>query len=186
MLERLSMPVGSQVALSGPALAVFAAQEVVGLRDVGNAHVCAVIVDLFSGAERDDAKQHDLGETGGVFERARGFRFAFGGVHPVHFVLFVFDAGQLLRRLAVGIVERFGQQAGLHSVGVVEQFAFAADEQSAAAFVQVFVAQFFGLVGHKAAVVPGQFYGWHGAACGKLVKGLRSVRVGNAVERCGG
>jgi hypothetical protein len=58
--------------LDQPALAVAAAQEVVGLEDVGDAHVGAVVVDLFSGAEGDDAEEHDLSEAGSVLERTGG------------------------------------------------------------------------------------------------------------------
>lgn len=49
--------------LDGPALAVVAAEEVVGGDSVGDAHVGAVVVDLFSGAEGDYAEEHDLGES---------------------------------------------------------------------------------------------------------------------------
>src|SRR5712691_9044901 len=80
-----------------PALAVFAAQIVVGLQGVGNAHLGAIVVDLFSGAQGDDAEEHDLGETGGVLERTGGFHFTLGGVHPVHFVGLGGDARELLR-----------------------------------------------------------------------------------------
>jgi hypothetical protein len=69
--------------LDRPALAVIAAQKVVGGEDVGDAHVGAVVVDFFTGAESHDAEEHDFSEAGGVVERAGGFRFALGGVDPV-------------------------------------------------------------------------------------------------------
>src|SRR5437762_10665778 len=75
-----------------PALAVVAAQVVVGLEHVGYAHVGAVVVNLFSGAEGDYAEEHDLGEAGGVLERRRGFHLPLGGVYPVHFVGLASDA----------------------------------------------------------------------------------------------
>ena len=91
------LPFAATSHLDCPALAVLAAQIVVGLQDVGNTHVGTVVVDLFSGAQGDDAEEHDLGETGGVLERTGGFHFTLGGVHPVHFVGLGGDARELLR-----------------------------------------------------------------------------------------
>jgi len=152
--------------LDGPALAIVSAQIVVGLQHIGNAHVGAVVVDLFSSAQGDDAQEHDLGETGRVLEGTTSFHLALGGIDPVHFVVFVCDARELLRGLAEGIVEGLGQEPGLETVGVVEELALAADEQRAAFLFKFFVAEFFGFVGLEAAVVPRQFDWRHGTARG--------------------
>jgi hypothetical protein len=164
-------------------LAVVAAEEVVGGEDVGDAHVGAVVVDLFSGVEGDDAEEHGFGEAGGVLERTGGFHFSLGGVHPIQFVVLVGDARELLRGLAERIVEGLGQEARLVAVGVVEEFAFAADQQRAAFLFQLFVAEFFGLVGLEAAVVPSQLDGGHRAARGEVVEGESGGRIRDAVER---
>ena len=68
-----SRRLGSTFKLDGPALAVFAAKEIVGREDVGDAHVGGVVVDLFSGVKGDDTEEHDFGEAGGVVEGAGGF-----------------------------------------------------------------------------------------------------------------
>src|SRR5437016_2951051 len=91
--------------LDRPALAVLAPQVVVRLRQVGDAHVFAVVEDFSSCSQSNDAEQHHLGEPGGVLERAGRFGLAFGRVHPVHFVSFAGNARQLYRRLAKRIVE---------------------------------------------------------------------------------
>jgi hypothetical protein len=62
--------------LDRPVLAVVSAQVVVALEHVGDAHVGAVVVDFPSGAQRDEAEEHDLGETGGVLERRGGFQLS--------------------------------------------------------------------------------------------------------------
>src|SRR6266566_4188028 len=127
-LVRVTLPPSSATSLlDRPALAVVAAQVVVGLEHVGDAHVGAVVIDLFSGAEGDYAEEHDLGEAGGVLERRVGFHFSLGGVYPVHFVVFSGDTREFLRRLTEGIVERLGQEPGLEAVGVVEELALGAD-----------------------------------------------------------
>ena len=61
--------------LDGPALAGVAAQKVVGLQDVGDAQVGAVVVDLFSGVQHNDAEEHDLGEARGVIARTGSLQF---------------------------------------------------------------------------------------------------------------
>src|SRR5215472_2236679 len=91
--------------LDGPALAVLAPQVVVRLRQVGDAHVFAVVENLSSCFQSNDAEQHHFGEPRGVVERAGRFGLAFGRVHPVHFVGFAGDARQLYRRLAKRIVK---------------------------------------------------------------------------------
>src|SRR2546421_12640711 len=73
-LVRVTLPPSSATSLlDRPALAVVAAQVVVGLEHVGDAHVGAVVIDLFSGVEGDYAEEHDLGEAGGVLERGGGY-----------------------------------------------------------------------------------------------------------------
>src|SRR5437879_11489110 len=96
---------------------------------------------------------------------------------------FADDARKLLRRLAEGFMERLGQEPGLEAVGVVQELAFAADEQGAAFLVQLFIAKLFGLVGLEAAVVPGELDGRHSSARGKLVERQRGARVRDAIER---
>jgi hypothetical protein len=62
--------------LDGPALAAgVAAQKVVGWQDVGDAQVGAVVGDLFSGVQHNDAEEHDLGEARGVIARTGSFQF---------------------------------------------------------------------------------------------------------------
>src|SRR6185436_15684251 len=51
------------------AVAVVAAQQVVGVLGVGHTHVSAVVVDLRPGAERDHAEEHDFDQPRGVVER---------------------------------------------------------------------------------------------------------------------
>ncbi len=162
-------------------MAVVAAQVVVSSENVGDAHVGAVVVDLFSGVEGDDAEEHDLGEAGSIVEGAGSFGFTLGGVDPVQFVVLGGDARELLRGLAERVVERFGQKAGLEAVGVVKELAFAADEQRAAFLFQLFAAKFFGLVGLEAAVVPGELHGRQRAARGEVVEGECGARVRDAV-----
>src|SRR5215469_6259786 len=91
--------------LYGPALAVLAPQVVVRLRQIGDAHVFAVVENFSSRSQSNDAEQHHFREPGSVLERAGGFGLAFGRLHPVHFVGFAGNARQLLRRLAKRIVE---------------------------------------------------------------------------------
>ena len=43
-----------------PSFAIFAAQKIIGLRHVGDSHICAVVVNFFAGPQRDHAQQHDL------------------------------------------------------------------------------------------------------------------------------
>src|SRR5215470_6066451 len=118
-----------RVVLDRPALAIFAAQVIVGLRQIGNAHVRAVVGDFSSRFQSHDAEQHHFSEPGRVFERARRFGFAFGCVHPIYFVCFAGNARQFLCGLAKGIVERLGKQSWMRAVGFVQQLASAADEQ---------------------------------------------------------
>ncbi len=121
-------------------MTIRARQVIVGADGVGDAHVGGVVVDFGAGAEGDDAEEHDFGQARGVLEGAGGFGFALGGVDPIQFVVFAGDAGELLRRFAEGVVERFGQKSRIEAVGVVQEFAFAAHEQRAAAFVEGFIA----------------------------------------------
>ena len=70
----------------------------------------------------------------------------------------------------------------MRTVGFVEQLTFATDEQRAAFLAQFFIAQFFGLVGLQAAVVPGELHGRQRAARGKFVERHRSMRIRCSVE----
>src|SRR5262249_56365230 len=54
-----------------PAVAVLAAEEVVGVLRVRDSHVLRVVIDLRAPAKRHDAEEHDLDEPRGVRERAR-------------------------------------------------------------------------------------------------------------------
>jgi hypothetical protein len=45
------------------------------LQDVGDAQVGAVVGDLFSGVQHNDAEEHDLGEARGVIARTGSFQF---------------------------------------------------------------------------------------------------------------
>src|SRR5436190_19258192 len=163
-----SRPPGVVLQRQLEAVAVLAAEEVVGRRRVGHAHVLGVVVDLAPRAERDHAEQHHFDETRRVFERARGLGRALGRLDPVHLVRRLDALDRLLRR-AVRVVQRLRQQARLVAVGVVQQLALAAEvhyapfagelllvDHPAVAIGDHFVAELHRTRRHHAAVVPRQ------------------------------
>src|SRR5260370_14012886 len=88
-----AQPSSETSCLDRPALAVVAAEKVVGGEDIGDAHVGGVVVDLFSGAKSDYAEEHDLGEAGGGVERDRGVAFFPVWLRPLSFFELLWCAG---------------------------------------------------------------------------------------------
>src|SRR4051812_6685391 len=160
-----------------------ALQEFVCGWSIRDAHVPGVILNLLPGPQRDDAEEHHLGELRRVLDRAGDLRLALRGLSPVHLVVLVADAGQLLRRLADRVVQRFRQQARILAVGVVHQLALAADENRAAGRVERFFADLDRLRRQQTAVVPGELDRRLAAARRELVHRHRRVREADAVER---
>src|ERR1700688_4386042 len=97
--------------------------------------------------------------------------------------MFAGDAREFLQRLAKRALQRLGQKTWIEAVGVVKELALAADKHGAAALVQLFVAEFVGTIGEKAAVIPGEFDRRHVAARRKLVKRHGGAGIRSAVER---
>ena len=81
-----------------PSLSVLPAQELLGLRSVGDLQVRRVVLDLLAGIECHHAEQHHLGELGRVGKRRRRLLAAADRVDPVHLVRRR-HALELLRRL---------------------------------------------------------------------------------------
>src|SRR5262245_52986935 len=79
----------SILTLEAPALAVFALQILVGVGDVRDLALLAVVVDALAltGLHGHDAEEHRLGQAAGVFEGAGSLLLALDGVDPVHPVL---------------------------------------------------------------------------------------------------
>src|SRR2546428_4871062 len=74
------------IRLQAPALAVFALQILVGVGDVRDLALLAVVVDALAlaGLHGHDAEEHRFGQAAGVLEWAGGFLLALDGVDPVH------------------------------------------------------------------------------------------------------
>src|SRR5260370_1669599 len=105
-----AQPSSETSCLDRPALAVVAAEKVVGGEDIGDAHVGGVVVDLFSGAKSDYAEEHDLGEAGGVSQGAGGFAFSPWCLDPVQYALLLSNSGHLLATHPPRIVQRTAPQ----------------------------------------------------------------------------
>src|SRR5579859_724630 len=167
-----------------PAGAIFALEILIGLWHVGDAHVGWIVVNFLSGAQSNDAKEHDFGELRGVIERAGSFGFAFCCVYPIQFMILALDARQCLRWLGCGVRERLRQKARVEAIGVMHQLALAADDHDAAIFVHFLVfTEFFRLRRQEATVVPRQVDGRHFSARREFKESLRGVRERNFVER---
>src|SRR6516165_12632019 len=92
-------------------------------------------------------------------------------------------ARKFLRRLTHRVLQRLRQKARMGAIGVVHQLSLAADEQCTAFLDQFFLAEFFRLSGHKAAVIPGELDGRHGSTSSEFVEGERGGRKGSSVKR---
>src|SRR5262245_45960403 len=84
-----SVPDLARSDLEAPAFAVFALQILVGVGDVRDLALLAVVVDALAltGLHGHDAEEHRFGQAAGVFEGAGSLLLALNGVDPVHPVL---------------------------------------------------------------------------------------------------
>src|SRR6266545_6068411 len=75
--------------LEAPAFAVFALQILIGVGDVRDLALFAVVVDALAltGLHSHDAEEHRFGQAAGILEGAGGLLLALNGVDPVHPVL---------------------------------------------------------------------------------------------------
>ena len=74
-------------------------------------------------------------------------------------------------------MQRRGQKPRPLTIGLVEQLALGADEQPAAFFFELLVAELVGGGRHQRSVVPRELHGRHGAASRELVDSHRGARI---------
>src|SRR3954462_14315374 len=152
-----------------PTGAILSRQVLIRFRDVGDAHLGAVIKDLPSlpGTQRDDSEEHGLGELRGVLEWRAGLRLALDRLHPVHLVT-PRDSGVGLRHKRGVLGERHRKEPWVGAVGVVHENSLLTNEDDTAlALERDVVGEKIGTRRIQSAVVPTQL---HRRLCSALRK----------------